>query len=396
MNESVDFSSAGSYDNDTENDPEVADDTTTAAWQYSSDDGSTWTGFGSGDAQTKAWTDPGKYIVRAIVNDVPLEDCADDVGPLGSPFEGAYESNQLVVYVVRVKIKDGDTDVTDQTRNWVVGKPASLTAEVLPDNLTGVTYLWSIPEKTVKSYNVSDDAASTTSLSASDLAQKDVSFHWVDGADGRHVVFTVTVPAANNKTFSATTTFNVKCPTNVTMTAQTGDVNVYSYGSAGVIIYEGEGMEFAGSCTQPTGFSGTLNWIQVITGGRRRCYNGTTHQWKYAEMYGCDLGTDGTGHYVYAVGNSAVDSPQQGLGLPYTVFQIVNQSFTMWLMYQPSGGVLVPLRKMDWWWSGATSYDGNQWVKTSGNHVQNPASSATTDYPTWTTNNVNTYVWIPE
>jgi hypothetical protein len=64
--------------------------------------------------------------------------------------------------------------------------------------------------------------------------------------------------------------------------------------------------------------------------------------------------------------------------------------FRMFLMFQPVGGIPVPLRLIEWNWSASANINPNyQWTLTSSNVTITANNQDTTSFPTWTTNIVN-------
>jgi len=61
----------------------------------------------------------------------------------------------------------------------------------------------------------------------------------------------------------------------------------------------------------------------------------------------------------------------------------------MWLMFKPDGAnsIWVPLRKVWWYWRASATKVNGQWQLDEGSdHSVDPASTDTTEYPTWTYN----------
>ena len=71
----------------------------------------------------------------------------------------------------------------------------------------------------------------------------------------------------------------------------------------------------------------------------------------------------------------------------------VSNSFTMWLLFLPSGPntIQVPLRAVNWYWEGSATNGPSGWVIESGtvSHSIDPASYPTEQYPYWTDNITN-------
>jgi len=66
----------------------------------------------------------------------------------------------------------------------------------------------------------------------------------------------------------------------------------------------------------------------------------------------------------------------------------MKDSFTTWLMYQPPGGVWVPLQKLTWSTNTTVSNTSGPWAVSSGSTVTTPSSgTSANDPPTWTSVN---------
>jgi hypothetical protein len=59
--------------------------------------------------------------------------------------------------------------------------------------------------------------------------------------------------------------------------------------------------------------------------------------------------------------------------------------FTMWMMFQPSGGIMVPLRAVDWYWHGIATNAPGGWTLASSpsDHSVNPPDYSAEQYPVW-------------
>lgn len=60
----------------------------------------------------------------------------------------------------------------------------------------------------------------------------------------------------------------------------------------------------------------------------------------------------------------------------------------MWMMYEPPGGIAVPLRAVSWYWHGVATNGPSGWSLASSpdDHSVNPADFDTQDYPLWNSN----------
>jgi hypothetical protein len=82
-----------------------------------------------------------------------------------------------------------------------------------------------------------------------------------------------------------------------------------------------------------------------------------------------------------AFGVAGVNSPQyQGWNTATG-----NYSFTTWLMYQPTGGVWVPLQSYTWNWSCTVKWLNSQWTITASSPTSpaQPTPTVTAIPPTW-------------
>ncbi|MEI7937507.1 MAG: hypothetical protein WCK27_12530 [Verrucomicrobiota bacterium] len=58
-------------------------------------------------------------------------------------------------------------------------------------------------------------------------------------------------------------------------------------------------------------------------------------------------------------------------------------TFTMWLMYRPPGGMRVPLRAVNWSWWGFATNGPSGWALGNGTNSINPTDYSTETYPSW-------------
>jgi hypothetical protein len=143
------------------------------------------------------------------------------------------------------------------------------------------------------------------------------------------------------------------------------------------------GITFSRSITVPSGFTGETQWVQVIDSTTRTL---TPNGGSMLTLQGSGV-LDTT--YPYALGSSTNDSPGQGVN-PCDFSDVsANDSFSMWLMFKPpgTGSIFVPLRKVNWSWSGSGGrISACNWILSTSNHSTNPTDADSTDFPTWSTN----------
>ncbi len=212
-------------------------------------------------------------------------------------------------------------------------------------------------------------------------------FYWVSSTSTPSVQFTYQLSNGNSSN-ATTVTFNVAAAPSVSLSTPTGSVGIFS---GPVLGYGPVGIAFN---TNTTTKNGQFVWIQIITkdvdtltpegGSSETCVNVTVPPT-----------TSGTGldsGYPYATGSSTSDSPNGGLN--GSQYSSEGRSFTatMYLLWNPAlpagcmpgsscTSVPVPLKSINWGWSGLASYSGGAWSLTSSGTTAPSVSSGT--YPTW-------------
>lgn len=95
---------------------------------------------------------------------------------------------------------------------------------------------------------------------------------------------------------------------------------------------------------------------------------------------------------------SSPENPQEGAGIVYffhtdnpgTIcyngdYKVTDSgSYQMFLMFQPSGGIRVPLKLAEWNWSGTGNADTNGVWTLGSTNAPPPSGGDTTIFPVWT------------
>jgi hypothetical protein len=282
--------------------------------------------------------------------------------------------------VVDVRIMRNGSNITDSTTNVIVGQQITLTAQAVGTQEALSNIQWNVPGTRVANFAGSSSSGTVTQVNQQ---SNPFTFYWVDGAEDREVTLGCRI---GTQQFSKSTTFDVKRPT--------GDITATTDGTVGVGIESGvfslhygsvsgtPGIAFSRTLSVPSGFSGNTQWVQLVTATTRiRTTNGAVQQ----TLSGSGLDT----LYPYASGSSTEDSPRSIFGpCDFSAFSI-NDSFTMWLMFQPggTGSIWVPLREVSWNWAGSAGRITTcGWLLTGSSHSNNPADQDSTTFPQWTTN----------
>jgi hypothetical protein len=286
-----------------------------------------------------------------------------------------------------------DGNMVNATNNTVcVGQQINLTNMILGSatNAAVTSYHWVIPgaNNTTNDTAFYDYEPTVTSSNYTNLftptnytTNSYCNFYWSSGGSNQ-VVYCTNVVYGQTNVVSAM--FNVSSPqAKINATEGTIGINGF-YLVFGTTNY---GMIFSPTSSGPAGFAGTNQWVQVIQGQT----NIVTTPTNTVSSSGCDTQFP----YPKAPPGSAgtVDSPDSILAGTYlTVHRDFNA--TMYLMWQPystnalvngDNTVLVPLRAINWNWSGtATNNSGWSLVPGSAVYPSNTNDFNVTSEPAWT------------
>jgi hypothetical protein len=179
------------------------------------------------------------------------------------------------------------------------------------------------------------------------------------------------------------------------ISAKTSRVSVM----AGWLIFADDvhdGITFSNSISIPPGFPGAEKWTQVLpsTSIVFKGPNGAD----YVRHQG---GQAPFGDYPipYLVRLPGTDIPVDSPGTPlhdWCVRLERSDSFRMFMMFEPPGGIPVPLRVVDWEWHGVATNGPSGWGLASSpdDHSTDPADKDTEDYPEWNSA-VGNYFYTP-
>ena len=156
-----------------------------------------------------------------------------------------------------------------------------------------------------------------------------------------------------------------------------------------------DGITFFNTLAIPAGFSGFSDWIQVMPSVRAALH--------YANGTDYNRVQDGSAPYgdypipydefLKTMPKVPVDSPGELLRIGCVKTERADM-FSMWMMYTPPGGIWVPLREVDWHWSGSATNTAGAWTIVSSDNGVDPDFEQTR-YPEWNSA-VKAYHWNPE
>jgi hypothetical protein len=291
---------------------------------------------------------------------------------------------------------NGNANLSSQTNTVIVGQQMNLTCQLSVTNsyMTSFplsNFQWTVPGYAISNYVVAADTSSAMVITNFPTSNTNVTFYWVDGASNRIVQCSATV---NGKTITGQAAFNVLRPTD-TVQAKSGIVTIDGiYGEPtlrfGVNIAGLTGMGFSNSITMPNGYTGNTNiqWVQEgISFLETEETNDGSGIW-YSTGQPTNNVLDTFYPYPPDSASTASDSPHSR-GLNNYIAVTCSGHFNMWLMFKPDGGQWVPLRSVNWSWSGTGTNDFGLWVLSSHTNSINPSDINTSTYPVWTQNLTN-------
>lgn len=313
---------------------------------------------------------------------------------------------------VTLRIFSGTNDVTDQTNTVIVGQQINLHCALSLTNVALTNFQWTVPGYAISNYVA--DSSSGIVYSNFPTVLSNVVFYWVDGANNRVIECSAMV---GGQKIVANMTFNVLRPTaslTVITTTNQPAVNVvpaesfereappyyFTFGTTTNAI-DGKltnsfGIRFYGQVTTLTNGAGTIAFVQVVTSALRAYTASDGTKWKHASH-----GTNYVDGFLSAFrfGSTDIsasetrtayteDTPGNGLNCDEKA-RSVNDQFKTYIVYQPTNGIWVTLRSVNWYWNGAATNTASancSWIRVSGSASANPTSSDDTELPIWSGN----------
>ncbi|MCC6536115.1 MAG: carboxypeptidase regulatory-like domain-containing protein [Bryobacterales bacterium] len=309
---------------------------------------------------------------------------------------------QIQQIVLEITNRATGAVISGTTVQKVVGNKIRLGLQTRPLGHAISSPQWTIPGTRVKGYTQSAAAGTKTDVTAADLQAPTIDFHWIAG--GSHVVQASAQVAG--ATLTATVTFTILAPTDLSMTSVTGAVGVGNPGfpGSGTELHFGTnatpGITWTFTAKAPAGGAGQIAGTQLANTLRLRTDPTAVPPLQTFSSGGAWM-LDNTVPYAAAVaiaaGASATwtsdDTPGTPLTAPY-VQRSVTDSFQIYFMYQSSeaDSIWVTLGLLTWNWNGQADLAAGVWSLTSSGRTANPAGAASTALPVWTAN-VTGIVW---
>jgi hypothetical protein len=303
---------------------------------------------------------------------------------------------------VKLQIIDANTgsNLTDQTSTVIVGQQMNLRCQLSVTNaLLGTlqNFQWTVPGYVISNYLVALDSSSAVVVTNFPTGNSNLLFHWVDGANSRTIQCSAT---ALGKTITGQATFNVLKPsadllgfTNSSVVSIDAD---YAY-LLGTALHFGTDAQLAGQTNWGmrfyvtnivlNGCSSDAVFFLVQAGTTEAEHNFTNSTSSRYSGSGLD-----TRYPAFPPSSATLpwwsedDPPGESADGSAQVWR--SDHFVMYLLYQlnAAGSIPVPLKRLDWSWSGTAQTNGiGGWQLLSASvAMQNVNVSA--DYPVWTNN----------
>jgi len=256
----------------------------------------------------------------------------------------------------------------------IIGQNVALTAQTCGGTFSN--FQWTVPGYAVSNYDVATGVL-TTNFPTTNAT---VSFYWVD--NGSKQVSCSAVCAGVS--VSSNVTFTVVKPT-ATLSPVTSGTSI-SGGRLKFASGTNNGITFYNTLSVPAPFTGTAVFSQTISVKTITMTEsgGTVHNWtNTCSPLFVDLPTPYQAALSGTTNFTPVDSPNVPLSAGYkSVSRTTN--FKMTMLFQPTGGIAVPLLSVDWYWKASAATNGaGVWTITSATNSVNPSASATTTFPQW-------------
>ncbi len=300
-----------------------------------------------------------------------------------------------------------DTSTLTQPIPVVIGQQIALTSVVTPPSGTAVeSQQWTIPgaganpATAIASYSAGAEGETITPITAADLSETAVTFHWIVPGESFQVTYSYT--ASNGQTAAASASFSVAGVSTATgatalASAQIGTVNIVNQYGAPRLLLSGlsyyltnVGIIFTSHIEPPTGIKGSVEWIELVNNttytAKAPTYTKTCTNVGFDNIYGSiDL-------FGFPVSRTSFgDAPGALLSEPYLSVSDA-QSITAYLLWHPDldstlgPSVPVPLGHITFKFQGTAVNSSGTWSIVSGSSESADLFVPDNSYPKqWTT-----------
>ncbi len=274
----------------------------------------------------------------------------------------------------------------------IVGQHVALIGQLVPLTTVPPSYQWTIDNSPITNFYVSGDqkVGHVVPLASGSESQPTVGFYWYKGSPSGANATTKVVITSGGASLQANAGFLVLRPSITLKATVTGlvatDTNYLVGGQKTLALHFGTSLKPPGitfnASSVPSGFTGSLKWVQTISSFAQEYQQAATNQWFLWSAPAAGLDTS----YPYpssAAGTEADDSP--GMALTTSMSQArFRLNATMYVMFTPTGtdSIPVPMGSATWSVTMATTYVKSNWTAPAST-VQTPTVNQSPDYPNW-------------
>jgi len=314
-----------------------------------------------------------------------------------------WTTNTVTVHVWYVEITDAQGNPITSKHTTCTGRLVDLHTQMTPSGILGTyTCQWTVPGMIVKNYS----NGVKTSMTSSDLNQTDIQYYWYDGGNDRdvqfnatydtasmwdYVLFDVQTPALNSFTHDSN-------PISISVFPENPNVKTLTYGVNDEQGYS-PGMICDASVTAPALFGGKVKIVQTMKYDNRIKAGDPNDPipWRMTSNGNWELDTvdPALEKSIYPGATKLLDFDDAPGGAPLLsnyFWASANEQFETYVMFQPTGGIYVPVGLLTWGWTAVADKQGDYWDL--GVIPDNPDISqwtedqrhagTTTNFPTWT------------
>jgi hypothetical protein len=277
------------------------------------------------------------------------------------------------------------TNITDTSQTVIVGERLNLSV-VLDVPVAPITnFSWSIPGNIVSNYIADLNHAKVYYVS--NFTSSTITFCWRDSGTNLTVQCSIIV---KGEALVAKAKFNVIRPSADFTGFTNGIVEVDTNHVQGLTLHFGRatlanyGMRFVYANTNLNGWQGGAIFSGVQVGtleAKHNLPNGKSYLWTGS---GCD--TDYPAKTFGFAPDFFDDSPHEAVSGSVKVWR--TDTFQTYLLFQPDtpASIVVPLKKVEWNWSGIATNVSGGWVLLKGTNAITLNNASVTSHPEWITN----------
>ena len=304
--------------------------------------------------------------------------------------------NVQVTNLMKIVDANSGQDLTTQTNTVIVGQQMNLQCQLNITNFIATNFQWTVPGFAISNYVVAADASSAVVYTNFPTTNSNVIFYWVDGASNRVVQCSATV---QGKTITGQAMFNIYRPS-VTFTDSPPSwaTNDIVDGTLSLVLGAGDGGNGQGSMSYridvSSAYLGRVDYTQLI---KRSAANGNTSD-NTSGQYWMDntrfyMSQNNNGGFPISTNSAYSLSFNDGpsFALAHSIFNSTTSIFDQfedYIIFRPKIGnennnIYVPIGKITWSWSAATTYSGGAWSTPTYSITRPSTPDGSNEFPQW-------------